>query len=103
MVLRGYQLAPAWDVLERCRGAAAVDDFALSDRRSLPITVSVGVAELQDSEDIRSTIERVQAWTKIAKHEGKDRVRPLPAEIGAGTPASEATGTGPAAPPRPHD
>jgi two-component system cell cycle response regulator len=94
VVLPGYPLAPAWDVLERCRGAVAVDDFALSDRRSLPITVSVGVAELQDGEDIRSTIERVQAWTKTAKNAGKDQVRPLPAEIGAGTSASETTGAG---------
>ncbi len=93
VVLPGYPLAPAWDVLERVRGAVAVDDFALSDRRSLPITVSVGVAELQDGEDIRSTIERAQAWTKIAKAGEKDQVRPSPAEIGAGTPASEETGT----------
>jgi diguanylate cyclase (GGDEF)-like protein len=80
VVLPGYPLGPARDVLERARAAVEVDDFAVTDRRSLPITVSVGVAQVWDMEDVRATLDRVQGWTQRAKSDGKNQVRPLPHE-----------------------
>ena len=91
VVLPGYPLGPARDVLERARAAVDVDDFAVTDRRSLPVTVSVGVAQVRSPEDVRATLDRVQLWTKIAKRDGKNQVRPLIDELGS-DPPSRASG-----------
>jgi diguanylate cyclase (GGDEF)-like protein len=75
IVLAGAKLEPARAVLERVRSVVGASPFATTQGEPLPITVSIGCAELADGDTMASLVERASAQLLVAKREGRDRVR----------------------------
>lgn len=67
-------LKQATSQAERVRKAVGEREFQLPGGQSKTITVSLGVAELQADEDIKSVIARADAALYQAKNEGRNRV-----------------------------
>jgi diguanylate cyclase (GGDEF)-like protein len=68
-------LAEAHEALERVRAAVAATAFTTTQGESLPITVSIGAAELEPPDTTATLVERASAQLLAAKREGRDRVR----------------------------
>lgn len=65
--------APAQVVCERIRGRLQAEPLLWEDR-TLPLTVSIGVTEIQPGERIESVLERADMALYRAKEEGRNRV-----------------------------
>jgi len=75
VVLPGISLDVASVIAERLRKLIAVRTFVIGDRKSIHVTVSIGVAQLDGLEDSQSKIlKRADEALYVAKREGRNRV-----------------------------
>lgn len=75
IVIDGAGLDSARIVLERVRAAVAAKPFETTQGEPLPITVSIGCAELVEGDSMATLVERASSQLLIAKRDGRDRVR----------------------------
>ena len=68
-------LAEAENAAERVRRSVCGTDFKLSDALELPVTVSIGVAQLSPDEMMESLLRRADAALYEAKTDGRNRVQ----------------------------
>jgi diguanylate cyclase (GGDEF)-like protein len=95
LVLVGTDQQKAWVVLERIRRQLA--SFAVSDLiPDFRITVSCGVTEYADGEDVEETMSRADSALYRAKHSGRDQIVIATEEDrrSRGTPVASATTDG---------
>lgn len=73
LLLPATDLEQAAQVAEKIRAAIASHPIACSGR-GIPVTISLGVAELSDHEDVSELVRRADDAMYRAKAEGRDRV-----------------------------
>ena len=74
-LLPGTRQDDAFQVAERLRAAVSESPISLHKQNDLPpVTISIGVAELQRGQEAEALIEAADAALYRAKHAGRDRV-----------------------------
>ncbi len=76
--LPGADLPVALGVAEKLRLALAAEHLAVGAGRTLRLTASLGVAQLQTGETLADGIARADRALYLAKHGGRDRVAAAP-------------------------
>lgn len=73
ILLRSCALAEAQRIAENLRQGVS-DEPCVAGGRTIPVTISIGVAEYQTDETIEQVVGRADAALYRAKHEGRNRV-----------------------------
>lgn len=75
LVLPSTDLKAADHIAERLRKSVASKTFMVNDRQSVPVTISIGLAELGDPSDtLEKLLKRADSALYAAKREGRNRV-----------------------------
>jgi diguanylate cyclase (GGDEF)-like protein len=74
VILRSTPWQDALTVAEKIRSRLVEEAFYVPDGQTMHISVSIGVAQLQEDEDLGSFMERADKNMYMAKRGGKNRV-----------------------------
>jgi two-component system cell cycle response regulator len=74
VILRSTPWQDALTVAEKIRSCLVEEAFCVPDGQTMHISVSIGVAQLQEDEDLGSFMERADKNMYMAKRGGKNRV-----------------------------
>ena len=75
LILPATVLEQALDTADRLRQRVAKQAIALQDGRTVPVTISLGVAQLRAHESLDGFISRADTALYLAKENGRNQVR----------------------------
>ncbi|MDX2500975.1 MAG: GGDEF domain-containing protein, partial [Deltaproteobacteria bacterium] len=80
VILPETALAEARFVAQRIRAALEAERFSPENGQDVQITISIGVTEYQEKEDLSTFIQRADKAMYISKQNGRNKVSMLHAE-----------------------